>query len=244
MTDALFVDVYPGDGVKDWLAYTAAGPPWHGAIFKLSQGIDYSYATWALRQRAPFLASPRYGRDLWDGFYHYLTFHQPGAAQADFFWTHFEGIGGERTGTLWAMVDVERGGQRIPNPSRAQVEDVTRAFAARYEQRSGRKATLYGGELLRSVGVTDLLGCARSAVALYTDHLGARGETTEVFLARTGTSLDRLMLWQYAGDGAAHLPGYPHEAPGCGKVDISVLTLPGGLDALRAGLWAEQPAAG
>lgn len=236
MTDALFTDVYPGDGVKDWAAYIAAGPPWHGAIFKLTQGLDYTYGAWALKQRAPFRASPRYGRDLFDGFYHYLTFHQPGAAQADFFWSAMQGIGGEHAGTLWAMVDVERGGQRIQSPSRAVIDDTTRAFAERYHKLSGRLPTLYGGELLRSAGVTDLLGCGRSAIALYGDHLGARGEGTEAFLARTGMDLQHLLLWQYCGDGDAHLPGYPSQAPGCGKVDISVLTLPGGLDGLRAAL--------
>lgn len=242
MTDALFVDVYPGDGAKDWAAFIAAGAPWHGAVFKLTQGLDYDYGAWASRQRARFLASERYGVDLFDGFYHYLTLHQDGAAQAERFWKICRQIGGECRGTLWAMVDVERGGQRVQSPSRAQVEDTTRAFAARYEQLSGRTPTLYGGELLRSVGVRDRLGCGRSAVALYTDHLGARGETTEAFLARTGTDLEHLLLWQYAGDGVAHLPGYPHEAPGCGKVDVSVLTLPGGLEALRSSLWAELPA--
>lgn len=241
MTDGLFVDVYPGDGAKDWAAFVAAGPPWHGAVLKLSQGLDYEYGVWAQRQRALFVASTRYGRDLFDGYYHYLTLHQDGGAQADRFWRVCQQIGGERLGTMWAMVDVERGGQRVANPSRAQVEDVTRAFAERYHTLSGRLPTLYGGELLRSVGVTDLLGCGRSAVALYADHLGARGESTETFLRRTGTDLEHLLLWQYCGDGVAHLPGYPHEAPGCGAVDISVLTLPGGLERLRATLWAERP---
>lgn len=241
MTDALFVDCYPGDGPKDWAAYIAAGPPWHGAIFKLTQGLDYDYSTWARRQRAPFVASPRYGRDLFDGFYHYLTLHQDGGLQAERFWQHMQLVGGELAGTLWAMVDVERGGQRVVSPSRAVVEDTTRAFAERYHALSGRLPTLYGGELLRSVGVTDLLGCGRSAVALYADHLGALGESTESFLKRTGTDLDHLLLWQYAGDGVAHLPGYPSSAPGCGRVDISVLTWPVGIDALRSGLWAERP---
>lgn len=242
MTDPLFVDVYPGDGPKDWHAYIQAGPPWHGAIFKLTQGLDYAYTTWAQVQRAPFVVHERYGHDLFDGLYHYLTFHQDGSTQAERFWLHVERIGGESAGTLWAMVDVERGGQRIANPSRALVEDRTRAFAERYHKLSGRQPTLYGGELLRSVGVTDLLGCGRSAVALYGPRLDA-GHGTIDFLRRTGTDLEHLMLWQYRGtepqqDGPA---GYPMSAPGCGVVDISALTLPGGLDALRSTLWAEAP---
>jgi hypothetical protein len=239
--DPLFVDVYPGDGTKDWSAFIAAGPPWHGAIFKLTQGLDYEYSNWARLQRMAFTRSDRYARDLWDGFYHYLTLHQDGATQAERFWLYLERIGGERAGTLWGMVDVERGGQRIQNPSRQLVVDTTQGFAERYRKLSGRGATLYGGELLRSVAVGGRMGCDRSAVALYGAELHGKGESTSTFLKRTGTDLEHLMLWQYDGDGEGKLPGYPLEAPGCGKVDISVLTLPGGLEALRAQLWAEAP---
>lgn len=228
------VDVYPGDRPCDWDAFVAAGWPWCFAIFKLSQGLDYAYPAWAYAQRQPILASERYAIDLFDGFYHYLTLHQGGAAQAERFWQYMGKIGNERAGTLPAMVDVERGGQRIANPSRSQVEDVTRAFAERYEQLAGRKATLYGGELLRSVGVRDLLGCGRSALALYGPGLHGPNESTATFLRRTGTSLDKLMLWQYQGAGTRTGPvGYPREAPGCGVVDISAAVIPGGLPALR-----------
>lgn len=237
MTDPLIVDCYPGDGPKDWNAFIAAGPPWHGAIFKLTQGLDYEYSSWAMRQRAPFLASPRYGTSLWDGFYHYLTLHQDGAAQADRFWAFMERIGGEKVGTLWAMCDLERGGQRIQNPTKQQVEDVATSFALRYRKLSGRDATLYGGELLRSVGVRTRLGFGRSAIALYGPTLPAR------VIQQTGTDLEHLMLWQYDGDGLAALKGYPREAPGCGRVDISALVLPGGLEKLRRTLWAERPVA-
>lgn len=241
--DPLFVDCYPGDGTKDWNAFIAAGSPWHGSIFKLTQGLDYEYSSWARLQRMSFTRHARYSVDLFDGFYHYLTFHQEGDVQAERFWLYMERIGGERAGTLWAMVDVERGGQRIPNPSRQQVVDRTEAFAERYRVLSGRGATLYGGELLRSVEVGGRLGCDRSAVALYGAELHGAGETTVAFLRRTGTDLEHLLLWQYCGDGSAQLAGYPREAPGCGKVDISVLTLPGGLETIRRTLWAEAPPA-
>jgi len=232
--DELFVDVFPGDGPKDWPAFISAGPPWHGAVFKLSQGLDYEYSDWARRQRASFLASPRYGSDLFDGLYHYLHLHQDGAAQAERFWRLTEKVGGERVGTLWGMVDVERAAQRI-EPTRVVVEQCLGAFAARYQQLAGRTATLYGGELLRAVGARGRYGCGRSAIALYTPTLPAE------LVRRTGTDLEHLCLWQYCGDGTAGLVGYPREAPGCGKVDISVLVLPGGLAALRSQLWAEAP---
>lgn len=235
--DPLFVDLYPGDGVKDAVAFIAAGPPWSGWILKLTQGLDYEYSFWAKRQRRPFITHERYGHDLFDGFYHYLTFHQDGAAQAERFWIFMDQIGGERSGTLWAMVDVERGGQRIQNPGRALIEDRTQAFAERYEKLSGRKATLYGGELLRAAGVRSLLGCGRSAIALYGSRL------PRDIIERTGTDLDHLMLWQYRGTEPTTVGpvGYPMSAPGCGAVDISAMVLPGGLAALRSGLWVEAP---
>ncbi len=237
MTDALFVDVYPGDRPCDWRAYIAAGAQWHGAIFKVSQGLDYRYDAWAARQRGAFALSARLGVDLFVGCYHYLTLHQGGSLQADFAITaaNAAGLKDGSLGTMPLMVDVERGGQRNQNPSRDQVEGVTRAFAARYTERTGREATLYGGELLRSVGCTDRLGCGRSAVALYGRELHGKGESTAEFLRRTGTDLEHLMLWQYsaAGQRSPGPAGYPMTAPGCGAVDISALVLPGGIEALR-----------
>lgn len=232
MTDALFVDCYPGDRRCDWARYIAAGPPWHGAIFKLSEGLYFECAEWALKQRKPFLASPRFGVDLFDGLYHFLALREDGAAQAEFAVAQCERAGGEQRGTLPLMIDVERGGQRDHNPSRAQVEDCTRAFAARYTALTGREATLYGGELLRGVGVTDLLGCGRSAIALYGATLPAN------VIARTGTDLAHLALWQYVGadERTAGPSGYPLEAPGCGPVDISAWVMAGGIDSVRATL--------
>lgn len=229
MTDPLFVDCYPLDGPKDWNKFIAAGPPWHGAVFKLSQGVHFEYAQWARQQRQPFLRSPRYGVDLFDGFYHYLDFSQDGRKQADWFWLMVGIAGGERAGTLWAMVDAERGGQHTAL-TRGVVEDVVTAFAERYHELSGRRATLYGGELLRSIGARGLYRCGRSALALYGATL------PRDIVLKTGTDYEHLAFWQYDGDGEAYLPGYPKEAPGCGKVDISALVLPGGLTALRTTL--------
>ena len=240
--DGLIVDVYPGDGHKDWTAFVGAGLPWVGAIFKASQGLRYRYDTWLARERAMFvracLDAGRYGIDAFDGFYHYLTLDQDGAAQAEYFMRVMDNAGGEKSGTLWGMVDVERGGQLIQNPSRSLVEDRVRGFADRYHQLSGRTATLYGGELLRSVGITGRLGCGRSAIALYGPRLPAS------IVTLTGTDLAHLMLWQYtAAEGPASGPdGYAREAPGCGRVDISALVLPGGVAALPSQLWAERPA--
>jgi hypothetical protein len=235
--DPLLIDLYPRDHVVDWPTYMTAGPPWHGAFFKLTQGLDYEYSGWAHAQRAHLFASKRYGDDLFDGFYHFLTLDQDGAVQAERFWLYLTKVGGERAGTLPAMVDVERGGQRHRVvPTRTGVEHITGAFALRYRQLSGKLATLYGGELLRSLGIADRIGCGRSAVALYGPELHGAGESTAQFLARTGTDLAHTMLWQYtAAEGAATGPtGYPREAPGVGRVDINAVILPGGLQAMRA----------
>lgn len=245
MIAPLFIDIYPGDRRLDHIAFVAAGAPWHGVIFKASQGTRYSYLEWLTHNRNKLrdAAGERYGVDMFDGMYHYLDLSMSGAAQADYFMRNVDGSGGERIGTLWAMVDVERGGQAIKNPSRAQVEDCTRAFAERYTAITGRQATLYGGELLRSVSVRGRLGCGRSAVALYGPQLRGRSGGTAEFLAATGTDLEHTMLWQYtSADAATAAPaGYPTDAPGIGKVDINALLSPGGIPALRSKLWAETP---
>jgi GH25 family lysozyme M1 (1,4-beta-N-acetylmuramidase) len=230
--DPLFIDVYIGDGHKDWPTFCAAGTPWHGCVFKATQGTYYR-PQWYATERRMFIEA---AGDLFDGAYHYLDFSLPGDAQADYFMKAVDLAGGEKIGTLWAMVDVERGGQRIQNPSRAQVEDCTRAFSARYTALSGRTATLYGGELLRATGVQDRLGCGRSAIALYGQTLPSSVVT------RTGTDIEHLFLWQYSGSEIHELlANYPDTAPGCGKVDISAMVMPGGIDRLRSLLWAEHP---
>jgi GH25 family lysozyme M1 (1,4-beta-N-acetylmuramidase) len=226
----LSVDLYAGDGSKNLAAFCAAGPPWHVVIFKCSQGTYYRPGHY-VSERAKFLRAA--GPDHFEGAYHYLDLGIDGAVQADYAVTS---AGERRPNTLPMMVDVERGGQRIRNPSRALVEDRVRKFSDRYFELSGRRPTLYGGELLRSLGIADRLGCALSAVALYGAHLGAAGESTAAFLGRTGTDLEHLLLWQYreAGGTSAVPLGYPTSAPGCGDVDISAVTLPGGIAALHA----------
>jgi len=244
VTAACIIDLYPGDKQVDWKVYCAAGPPWHGAIFKASQALRYSYLEWLTHQRSLFIAAAgdRYGLDLFDGMYHYLDLGQDGTKQADFFMHNVEASGGEQKGTLPAMVDVERGGQLPTDCTLARVEHVTRGFAERYKALTGREATLYGGELLRSVGVKDRLGCSRSAVALYGPKLQGRGidtNTTEKFLHATGTDLAHTLLWQYgmADDPSEPPAGYPSSAqvPGAPtRVDVSAVLQSDGVSALRA----------
>jgi hypothetical protein len=228
------VDVYAGDGPKDWIKFCAAGAPWHFAIFKCSQGTYYRPLEYG-GERGAFLraAGDRIGHDMFEGAYHYLDLGIDGTKQAEY---AVRACGAPSGGTMPMMVDVERGGQRIKDPSSQLIVDRVIGFAAKYQQLTGRQATLYGGELLRSAGIKTRLGCGLSAVALYGAELHGTGESTAQFLARTGTDLEHLMLWQYRGTEPQTTGpvGYPMTAPGCGIVDISALTLPGGLDALRA----------
>jgi hypothetical protein len=239
--DPLFVDRYVGDKLGNLKTLMDAGPPWHGFVHKLTQGTYHDESERAWQYRQAMLNHPRYGVDFWDGYYHFLDLNQDPVRQADYFWRSMLKIGGEKQGTIWAMLDVERGGQRMI-PSARRVFDAVRAWAARYEVLSGWKPTLYGGELLRALGIhragapIDLLGCGRNAIALY----GAR--MTVGVIETTGTDPKHLLFWQYDGDGEAHLAGYPREAPGFGPTDISAMVLPGGLLTMRLALQAERRA--
>jgi GH25 family lysozyme M1 (1,4-beta-N-acetylmuramidase) len=236
--DPLIVDCYSGDGPKDWAALSAAGPPWHGVILKATQGTYYRDTAWlAPNWRAVRAAGGgRYGVDWFRGAYHYLDVRQDGAAQADAFLGAIDYAGGWGVGDLLPMCDVERAGQRETTTSQ-QVVDCVSAFVARVHQRTGRETMLYGGSWLADLAITSRMGCRWLAIARYTPTL-----PTYVY-ERIGWDREHLALWQYVGDGVGYLQGYPREAPGCGKIDISALVLPGGLDALRSHLWAEAPAA-
>lgn len=230
-TDPLIVDCYAGDGPKDWSALVAAGPPWHGAILKATQGTYYRDTGWLAPNWTSVRAAAgaRYGVDWFRGAYHYLDVRLDGAEQADYFLGAIERAGGWGTGDLWPMVDVERAGQRAGITADRVVRAVT-SFVDRIAKCTGREVMLYGGSWLAEVGVMKRMGCSHLAVARYTRTL-----PTFVY-ERIGWDRASLALWQYCGDGEASLVGYPTEAPGCGKVDISALVLPGGLAALRGSL--------
>src|SRR6187402_511332 len=103
MSDPLFVDVYPYDveGTPDWAALIAAGPPWHGAIVKVSEGIggitarQTTLGRWFRRQWPEIRAAAgaRYGVDFFRGGYHYLLVGVDAAAQADHYLQRIERAG-------------------------------------------------------------------------------------------------------------------------------------------------------
>lgn len=231
MTDPLIVDVYEGDGRKDWAALAAAGAPWCGVILKASQGTYYSGGTWFSGQwrlvdlagRAP--GAPRQPHEWIRGAYHYLDLRQDPVTQADHFVSVLTRAGGIRQHDLLA-VDVERAGQREGLISRKVIDRVT-AFADRIRGLTGKWTILYGGSYLYELGIQDRMGCRFLWTARYTETLPA------VSYTRIGWDLAHLAMWQYCGvDGHGHaeakLKGYPTTAPGCGAVDISAVVLPGG----------------
>lgn len=227
--DPLIVDAYVGDGPKDWRALAAAGPPWHGAVIKATQGTYYDGGRWFAENWSALELVGRDRDDWYRGAYHYLDARLDGREQAEYFLRVVDRAGGWQTGDLWPMVDVERAGQRA-DINGWRVVEVACSFSRAIVDRLGRMPTLYGGSWLAELGITSRMGCGRLAVARYTPTL-----PSSVY-ERIGWAREQLMLWQYCGDGLALLPGYPTSAPGCGKVDISALVLPGGIEALRAAL--------
>lgn len=237
----LCVDTYQGDRHGDVAALMDAGPPWHALVHKLSQGT-YHHEVDRVRQfRDVMCKHARYGVDFFDGYYHYVDLAQDPVAQVDYHLARLAEVGGERPGTMPSWYDVERGGQRtIPTASTLWV--ALQAIAKHHLERTGRRPTLYAGELLRGLGIghgqAQALGFEWSAIASYTAQL------TRDTIERTGTDEAHLAWWQYDGDGEAYLAGFPKEAPGFGKIDISALVLPGGLPALRQGMLPDKtPAA-
>ncbi len=225
--DPLIVDAYEGDGRKDWDVLAAAGAPWSGVILKATQGTYYNGGYWfAGNWPAVARAGANHGRELWQRWaYHYLDIRQDGAEQAQFFVRTVHAAGGLMS-TDMVMVDVERAGQRA-GISVGQVIDCVQTFVAEIGRLTGHAVVLYGGSWLADMYISVRMGCRYLAIARYTAML------PEFAYRRIGWDRESLALWQYCGDGESHLANYPNAAPGCGKIDISALVLPGGLAALQ-----------
>jgi GH25 family lysozyme M1 (1,4-beta-N-acetylmuramidase) len=230
--DPLICDLYAGDlgGRPDILKLASAGAPWHGLIVKASEGNYYPGGEWfrcAWRQTRD-LGSFRYSNDWFRGCYHYAIFALDGAAQADYYLRVVESAGGWAS-DLPPIVDVERAGQRTP-PTKAQVEDCIGAFSSRIKTLLGRPTILYGGSLLRDLGITSHMGCSYLWIPRYAATLPASAYTD------IGWTLSDTLLWQYCGDGEAYLAGYPSWSP-MGRCDVSATIGGGGgqgaLDKLR-----------
>jgi GH25 family lysozyme M1 (1,4-beta-N-acetylmuramidase) len=244
--DPLLVDCSPWQtfGPERW-ADLAADPRFHGVILKATEGVGGA-AGWQARSAAWFArhwpavgAVRKEGLEFYRGAYHFLRLDSPGAAQADHFLRTIDAAGSWSAPLdLLPVVDVEEGSGNdaiVARRGAGIVSDTTHAFVARVRQVTGREVVLYTGGWLRSLGLRDRLGCAWLWLAAYTATLPA------AWYEQLGFTRASLWGWQYCGGQGADLAGYPHTTP-VGNVDISALTLPGSLAALRAGLWAERPA--
>lgn len=213
--------------ILDASHWTGEDPPWQvlaahpqivGVIIKATQATNYAPA-WFVKHwpRVRDVARARYGDTWFRGCYHFLDFRVDGTKQADFFLDHVERAGGWGDGDIHPIVDVELGG---PNGSAtaAQVIECTTAFARRVKERSGRKVILYGRGAMRDLGIRDRMGCDAVWNPAYTREMVTNGLTP-------AWSLDDVVLWQYAGDGAgdASKHGLPLTIPGFPtNMDMSV----------------------
>lgn len=229
--DPLIVDCYEGDleGKPDWAKLIAAGPPWHGAIVKASEGLEY-HSTWFREQwpKLRELAGDRYGVDWFRGAYHYARVAEDPIKQAHVFLGQVEQAGGWGDGDLWPMVDVESSNNPL-HMGKSQLETWISTYAAEILAATGRKPTLYGNIYLWQCGVTSTCGCETLIVARYTPTL------PPITYQRIGWSWSAdpdvtpptLLGWQYCGDGAAFAPGYPTRSP-IGDIDVTALVVANG----------------
>lgn len=235
---ALTVDLYRADdrGAPDWSGVTA-DVRYVGAILKATEGTAYPTA-WFVAEwpRLRAAAGARFGATFFRGAYHYLSFGDDGAAQADYFLATVDKAGGWDAADLVPIVDVERGGASSPNQraDAARVIEVTSAYVARVAAVTGQPVMLYGRGAMRDLGIRSRMGAQYLWNPGYTAALPA----TEAI----GWPSDEVVLWQYT-DGTHNATRYPTEAPGLGAVDASVY-LPGDLVTLAATLVRRAPTPG
>jgi GH25 family lysozyme M1 (1,4-beta-N-acetylmuramidase) len=240
MSDPLLLDLYPGDGLFHLEVVHNAGLPWFGAIGKATQGIRYRYDNWFGWFWKTMHGLSRYGESWARGAYHYLEFGPSGRSQADAFLAAIDKAGGWGRGDIWPVVDVERGGQDPHELTRAIVEDTTAEFVGRVRDVAGRPVILYGGELVRSLGITSRMGCELVHVAHYDATLPP--STYEVM----GFDLAHLFAWQGIGveGGGKVSPAaerswkLPRTTPG-GNADLSAVTI--GADFVRERMFVTAP---
>lgn len=233
MTDSLVLDLSPfcPQPPSCWSTLAAAGPPWIGAVLKATEGRT-SYPGWFDPHWRALGAT-----SLLRGCYTFLHLHEPGAPQADVLALTIEKAGGWGVNDLHPWIDVEwaRVNDRA---TRAEVEDCVSSFVDRFGLLTGRACTLYAGAWVASLGVTSRMGCRWLVYPSYTATLDRH------VYERMGWTVEELLAWQVVGLSRGGVlaanPNVPSTTP-IGDADISVLTLPGGVERLREMLWAERP---
>lgn len=220
--DPLIVDAYADDlnGNINWSAIVNAGKPWCGAVIKCTEGVNYAPGwfvdTW--RTLNAIVPAARKGVDWFRGAYCYWLASASPIAQAELYLSMVEAGGGWSTADLWPIIDVENGNN--PGVSASQVVDGVSAWAAWILARTGRKPMLYGGSLLRDLGIKSHMGCGLLWTALYGSTL------PPAMYESIGWSRDRLWGWQYRGtSGSTPVPtGYPSTTP-AGRLDTSIIVI-------------------
>jgi GH25 family lysozyme M1 (1,4-beta-N-acetylmuramidase) len=197
------VDLYHGDRVADFSLAKAAGLV--GVIHKASQGaassaIDPMYAVRKKRALAVGL--------LW-GAYHFMTNYDPHDQVFLFMRAAFPETLGEPDKTTLLALDFEPFGLRTPTL------EILRAMLEEIEQKCGRKAVIYSGNLIKEqLGdkPDDYLESHRLWLAEY----------AEQWSLKPMTAWQKPWLWQYTGDGVGPTPHSIAGIPGSGgKVDLN-----------------------
>lgn len=243
MISPLLVDVSPWQPRPNWAVLEKLGPPWHGAIVKVSEGLSVATAKgdtgWFERnfRAVREVGGDRYGLDWFRGGYHFLRFDIDGTKQADVYLAAIEKAGGFAVGDLWPIVDVELGGEKHPNHNATAllIEATTLAFVTRVRAASGRPVMLYGNGAMRDKGIKSRMGCDWLWCPRYT------AELPRTIYERAGWTAEQLVAWQYTDGTNSELAGHPKFPPGFGPCDVSAVVLAGGIERLRSLLWAERP---
>lgn len=238
----LFMDTYEGDyETADW-AKVFADPLYYGIILKATEGNYYS-PLWFTNNwpKVKAAAGTAYGTTKFRGVYHYLKFNLDGKLQADYLLSAVTKAGGWDVGDLWPMIDAELGndgtdgGHRDSNQdaSAQQIIDCVSACADQLHSELGRQVILYGSNAMRERNITSRMSCDWLAIPRYTATL-PMSEYTGM-----GWSLDKLLFWQFYGDGATYLQGYPTVTPLGKSGDISVMVMNGGIETMRGQLFVK-----
>jgi len=230
---AQFVDLAQEDSVTaaQVTQLQQEGPPWTGVSMQCSNGL-YTYADWfgaVWKAAGPGDHNPNYGRSTFRMAYHYFVCVSPGSTaeevaangvkQANIACDAVAAAGGWATGDLAMGVDIENGEQ----PEGLTATDVTggvTAFADQVLARTGRRPILYGGSLIRALGITSRMGCAYYWFPEWSPELDW------TLVQRAGWDEASTLLWQDVGDGSPTAPpGYSHITPIGGNLDISTMVL-------------------
>lgn len=227
--DFLLADIYAGDGNVE-VEKTAADPLFIGYGLKVNQGDWYDGGSWfqAMWPRVKTAGGDRYGKTWFRIGYSYVDYSVTPEKQADYALSTIDRAGGFSYGDLGLALDAERGGQRV-QLSKALVEDTNSKIAEIFHAATGLPSILYGGELIRSLGITSKMGCPYLWCAEYAAHLDP------AIYTNMGYALSEVIWWQYCGkQDNSHvedlLKGYPATTP-AGLADINATIIAGGGDA-------------